>query len=147
MDGAGYVVSSTTYSRISFGRGSFSRRQIAIIVKRVSRYFDREEATSEAQPPTPDVIRGTEAGDTKVEESARRVTVPGQASAKVAPISGGVEEVEEKWRNLPEIVLFWARNRRRGGTLVVCPDKSMDRLIQAYLVCEVVEASTAKQPV
>lgn len=109
--------------------------------------FDKEdEATSEAQPSTPDLFRGTEASETKSEEGSRMGTAPGQASAKVAPISSGVEEMEEKWRNLPEIVLFWARNRRRGGNLVVCPDKSMDRLIQAYLVCEVVEASTAKQP-
>ena len=87
-----------------------------------------------------------DASETKSEEGSRMAIAPGLASAKVAPISGGVEEVEEKWRNLPEIVLFWARNRRRGGNLVVCPDKSMDRLIQAFLVCEVVEASTAKQP-
>lgn len=39
----------------------------------------------------------------------------------------------------PEIILFWARNMRRGGNLVVCPENSMDRLIEAYLVCEVVQ--------
>ncbi|CAM9465876.1 unnamed protein product, partial [Laminaria digitata] len=140
--------SSIAKGGISFGRGSFSRRQMAVIMKRGSRCLTKEEeATSEAQPPTPEVIRATGTSETKVGESARVVTKPYHASATVAPISGSGEEVEEKWQNLPEIVLFWARNRRQGGTLVVCPDKSMDRLIQAYLVCEVVEASTAKQPV
>lgn len=48
------------------------------------------------------------------------------------------------WRDMPEIFLFWARNRRRAGNLVVCPNEtSMNRLVQAYLVCEVVEHTVA----
>lgn len=121
---------------------------MAIIVKRVPTSVDEgEEVVSETKPPASDVAVSTEAADIKLEEVAMSSSTiaPGQACAKVAPISGSMEELEEKWRTLPEIVLFWARNRRRGGTLVVCPDQSMDRLIQAYVVCEVVEASKAKQ--
>ncbi|CAM9316365.1 unnamed protein product [Laminaria digitata] len=133
---------------IAFGKGSFSRRQMAIIAKRVPTSVGKdEEAASEEKPSTSEVIHGTEAGDAKVGEGASATAKPDKAGATAAPISGSGEEVEEKSQNLPEIVLFWARNRRRGGTLVVCPDKSMDRLIQAYVVCEVVEASRAKQSI
>lgn len=120
---------------------------MAIIVKRVSASVDEdEEAASKAQPPASESTLSTEAGDIKVGEAASATTAElDKAGATTAPISGGVEEVDDTWRALPEIVLFWARNRRRGGTLVVCPDKSMDRLIQAYVVCEVVEASKAKK--
>lgn len=39
----------------------------------------------------------------------------------------------------PEIVLFWGRNMRQGGNLAVCSAaESVERLIQVYLVCEVV---------
>ena len=121
---------------------------MAIIAKRVPPSVDEdEEAASEAQPPTSKVILSTEAGDIKLGEGAitSASNEPDEASASTARISDGVDKVEGKRRDVPEIVLFWARNRRRGGTLVVCPDKSMDRLIQAYLVCEVVEASKAKR--
>lgn len=122
---------------------------MAIIVKRVSASADKdEEAAPKAEPPAPEATLSTEpeAGDIKVGEAASATTTAlGKAGATTAPMSGGVEEEGDAWRALPEIVLFWARNRRRGGTLVVCPDKSMDRLIQAYVVCEVVEASKAKK--
>lgn len=121
---------------------------MAIIMKRVPASVDNcQEVASETKLSASDVTVSTEAADIKVGEAAIRSSTaeldhPGDTAA---PISGGMEEAEEKWRTLPEIVLFWARNRRRGGTLVVCPDQSMDRLIQAYVVCEVVEASKAKQ--
>lgn len=56
----------------------------------------------------------------------------------------GGDEAAEAWQAMPEIILFWARNRRRAGNLVVCPNEtSMNRLVQAYLVCEVVEHTVA----
>lgn len=69
---------------------------------------------------------------------------PGSTVAPAAGIAAGVEgEKGETPRNdIPEIFLFWARNRRRGGNLIVCPNvNAIDRLVQAYLVCEVVECS------
>ena len=103
----------------------------------------------ESQSPASEATRVTEVGDTKEEEKkeeerARAVIEPDQGSTVMAPISGDVEPVEGKWQKLPEIVLFWARGRRSGGSLVVCPNKSMDRLIRAYMVCEVVRVRNTK---
>lgn len=65
------------------------------------------------------------------------------ANLRAANNTCGAEEGRE-WYELPEIILFWGRNRRQGGNLIVCPNESMDRLIQAYLVCEVVEHSVKR---
>lgn len=123
---------------------------MTILLKRVSGIFGEAEGAapeSESQSPSSEVTRVADTGDAKEEEGERAsaVTEPDQASTTVAPISGDVEEVKEKWQKLPEIVLFWARGRRAGGSLVVCPNKSMNRLIQAYMVCEVVGARKKKQ--
>lgn len=123
---------------------------MTIILKRVSSIFDNAEgAALESQSPASEATRVTEVGDTKEEEKkeeerARAVIEPDQGSTVMAPISGDVEPVEGKWQKLPEIVLFWARGRRSGGSLVVCPNKSMDRLIRAYMVCEVVRVRNTK---
>ena len=143
---------------ISFGEGSFSCRQMTILLKRVPGIFSQTEgAVSESRSPASEATRVADGGDAKKnggdeeekeeegEERASAVTEPDQASTGTAPISGDVEEVDEKWQKLPEIVLFWARGRRTGGSLVVCPNKSMNRLIQAYMVCEVVGARKTKQ--
>lgn len=125
---------------------------MTILLKRVSGIFGKAEgAASESQSPASEVTRVADVGDAKdreeeeEEERASAVTESGQASTAVAPISGDVQEVDEKWQKLPEIVLFWARGRRTGGSLVVCPNKSMNRLVQAYMVCEVVGARKTKQ--
>lgn len=78
------------------------------------------------------------------EKTGVAVALPPPPPAADSGADGGIDidsDDGRQWQDLPEIILFWARNRRKGGNLVVCPDTSMDRLVQAYLVCEVVEHS------
>lgn len=76
-----------------------------------------------------------EAIDQQTSDSAKLLTGP-RLTEKT--------KVMRPWRELPEIILFWSRDRRLGGNLIVCPNESMNRLVQAYLVCEVVEHSKKK---
>lgn len=71
-----------------------------------------------------------------------RFSSEGKPEAPSSSVDGDDPEPNDRtWQALPEILFFWGRNRRSGGNLIVCPELSMDRLIQAYLVCEVVEHS------
>lgn len=93
-----------------------------------------------------------EGDDNELSDSAKLLEANVQFTPVAAPgvelvgaaAGGGTTETVTAWRELPEIVLIWARERRQGGNLIVCPNASMDRLVQAYMVCEVVEHSEKK---
>lgn len=116
------------------GHGDFSLRQMTAIFKRAS-----PSGLGIAE------LTATKDDESKAEESgvATEDMTP-EAAAALLRVSEREkqEEAMKKPPKLPEIILFWGRNMRRGGNLVVCPgESSMDRLIQAYFVCEVVQDS------
>lgn len=80
----------------------------------------------------------------KLLEANVHLTPAVASGVELVGAAAGTTETVTAWRELPEIILFWARERRQGGNLIVCPDASMDRLVQAYMVCEVVEHSEKK---
>ncbi|CAM9116254.1 unnamed protein product [Scytosiphon promiscuus] len=138
---------------VPIGHGDYSLRQKTVILKRMS--SARPDGEGEPAPVAGDDSRsgakeGTDtafpvhlehaAADDAVEMTA---LTKGAAEAAARVAERDAKEAMAKTRpKLPEIILFWGRNKRTGGNLVVCPDKSsMDRLIQAYLVCEVVQDS------
>ena len=91
-------------------QGTYSLKQKTVILKRTS-------------PETPP--RGTNPAISAAAGEAQEQPAAAGSSSQTEP---------------PEILFFWGRNMRRGGNLAVCPDatRSVQRLIQAYLVCEVV---------
>lgn len=134
------------------GKGTYSRRQKVIILKRVqSTSYDLASVSVESlaadkpslPPPAPSVTaEGPTASGVYAHAviTGRNELPSGGAPLAHRPAADSAQtRARSNWWELPEIILFWARNRRRGGNLVVCPEHSMDRLIEAYLVCEVVE--------
>ncbi|CAM9531122.1 unnamed protein product [Ectocarpus sp. 12 AP-2014] len=116
------------------GHGDFSLRQMTAIFKRASPSglgIAELTATNDDESKAEEIDVATE--DMTPEAAAAAIRVSEREKE---------EEAMKKPPKLPEIILFWGRNMRRGGNLVVCPgESSMDRLIQAYLVCEVVQDS------
>lgn len=148
---------------VPIGHGDYSLRQMTVIFKRKAggaATADRAEATTGAAAPGEDEGKakegsGGEEGDAvfpgapfEGEAPAAEpveMTVMSEAATKAAARVAertAQEKAAERPPKLPEIILFWARSMRSGGNLVVCPNtQSMNRLIQAYLVCEVVQDS------
>lgn len=142
---------------VPIGHGDYSLRQMTVILKRASSprpsgeempaagstpeegdETAAEERTDAALPVN--LEQGAAADDTA--EATAMTKDAAEAAARVAERDAEEAKSTKKHPKLPEIVLFWGRSKRTGGNLVVCPDKySMDRLIQAYLVCEVVQDS------
>lgn len=130
-------------------------------------------ATADSEPSLPSSIfsaqasksalEAAETGDGKAVDPSGATEKPDQGPAKPVEVPEGSEasverslarqegprmvevaEEEVPWRELPEIIFFWARSRRMGGNLIVCPNESMDRLVQSYMVCEVAYHSEKK---
>lgn len=138
---------------VPIGHGDYSLRQMTVIFKRVpstapsgaeeaalTPQKDESKANEEGggDGPGPDVAEEATADEAEMTEA--------QTAAATRVAEREAMEAEEAKRRahakLPEIILFWARSMRRGGNLVVCPnEQSMNRLIRAYLVCEVVQDS------
>lgn len=140
---------------VPIGHGDYSLRQKTVILKRVS--SARPSGEEEAEPAReeddksacvdntdvafPVHLEEGAAADDAVEMTALTKGAA-EAAARVAERDAEEAQANKKHPKLPEIIMFWGRSKRTGGNLVVCPDKSsMDRLIQAYLVCEVVQDS------
>ena len=122
---------------------SYSLRQKAVVLKRAAAAADSPPEEPAALAENTPSLATAEApavspGDSHLAELPLSATAQAPASA-----GGSAREAGDGSgrRELPEIIMFWGRNKRRGGNLVVCPAHSMDQLIEAYLVCEVVEQS------
>lgn len=139
---------------VPIGHGDYSLRQITVILKREpSNALNRAEEA--ALTPQMDESKVKEGRDGTVPHIADEAPVDGVEMAELTEAQTAAEnrvaereakeaeEASKKTRSkLPEIILFWARSMRRGGDLVVCPnEQSMNRLIRAYLVCEIVQDS------
>lgn len=129
---------------VPIGHGDYSLRQMTVIFKRKP---SNAGGGAEAVVSTPqqDENKTGEVDDGAVPQVSDKLTeAQTAAAARVAEREAKeAEEATAKTRSkLPEIVLFWARSMRSGGNLVICPnEQSMNRLIRAYLVCEVVQDS------
>ena len=145
---------------VPIGHGDYSLRQMTVIFKRkaggaaatVSAPGEEDESKAKEISSGDGGVDGDDVEATFLEarEGApaaemAETTVMSEAAMKAAERVAertALERASEKPPKLPEIILFWARSMRRGGNLVVCPNtQSMNRLIQAYLVCEVVQDS------
>lgn len=131
---------------VPIGHGDYSLRQMTVI-------FKRAPPSSSTKPTSVGEVAKTVSADehnSKTEEgedgaaAVEMTAMTKEAAAAAARVAGrdAVEAATKKSPKLPEIILFWGRSMRSGGNLVVCPDtSSMNRIIQAYLVCEVVQDS------
>lgn len=125
---------------VPIGHGDYSLRQMTVIFKRAPSSTTLVGEVATTMSPKEHVNKAEENDGAGV-EMAPMTEAAAAAAARVAGRDAD-EEATKKPPKLPEIILFWGRSMRRGGNLVVCPDvSSMDRLIQAYLVCEVVQDS------
>eukprot|EP00903_Cladosiphon_okamuranus_P008292 g7979.t1 len=145
--------SSIVKGGVPIGHGDYSLRQMTVILKRAPSTA-QGGAEDAALTPAGEESKAKEEGGGEgpgpdVEEEApvdEAGMTEAQKAAKARVEEREAMELEEARRRahtkLPEIILFWARSMRRGGNLVVCPnEQSMNRLIRAYLVCEVVQDS------
>lgn len=132
---------------VPLDEGHYALRQARIVLKRVEGCEDSPEAAADKESPAADEespaadegVGQSEKADSKVAEPADAVAEESETLKTTALADHASDKGGMPWREYPEIILFWGRNRRSGGQLVVCPYKSMDRLIEAYMVCEVVE--------
>ena len=127
---------------VPIGHGDYSLRQMTVIFKRAPSTAPIGEEEVALTPQKDEENKAREGGAEGPGPDATEAHAA--AAARVAEREAReAEEASKKSRTkLPEIILFWARSMRRGGNLVVCPNsQSMNRLIRAYMVCEVVQDS------
>lgn len=130
---------------VPIGHGDYYLRQMTVIFKRAPT-GEPSGAEEVASTPQKDESKAEEDGDCPVPDAAEGAVTEAQAAAAARVEEREAREAAEACKKarskLPEIILLWARSMRRGGNLVVCPnEQSMNRLIRAYLVCEVVQDS------
>lgn len=129
---------------VPIGHGDYSLRQMTVIFKRAPSSSTKSSLAREVTTTVSADEHDSNAEDGDGGALVELTAMTEAAAAAAARVAGrdAVEAATKKSPKLPEIILFWGRSMRRGGNLVVCPDmSSMNRIIQAYLVCEVVQDS------